>query len=144
MQHDHDAAPDGRRSSRVLRNILIADDNDLFAAGTAELLRGEDFAVRTVACGGDVVPAIEEQVPDALILDIGLPDILGTEVSAEVARRWLGIPVVFVSGHAEPADLATNLADPRVTFLRKPFAFDDLLVALERVIQAADGDDDSG
>lgn len=130
MQHHHDAAPHGRRLNRVPRKILIADDNELFVAGTAELLRGEDFAVRTVGRGGDVVPAIEEQAPDVLILDVGLPDILGTQVSAEVARRWPHIPVVLISGHCVLSDVEDALANARVTFLPKPFTFDDLLDTL--------------
>lgn len=124
---------DARGSHAARRRILIADDNELFAAGIAELLRAEDFAVRTVNRGGDVVPALDEELPDAVILDIGLPDMLGTEVSAEVVRRWPQMPIVLVSGHYGRNELADLLANRGVTFLPKPFTFDDLLSALRLV-----------
>ncbi len=117
-------------------SVLIADDNEEFADGTRILLDMEGIRTRVVYRAADVIPAMEEEEPHALVLDIGLPDMAGTDVYASIVDRWPSIPVVFVSGqrihHLEPL-----LRQRHVAFLEKPFALEELLAALRRVTAAA-------
>ncbi|HEX2120591.1 MAG TPA: ATP-binding protein [Thermoanaerobaculia bacterium] len=117
-------------------SVLIADDNEEFADGTRILLEMEGIRTRVVYRAANVIPAMEEEEPDALVLDIGLPDMAGTDVYASIVDRWPSIPVVFVSGqrnhHLEPL-----LRQRHVAFLEKPFELEELLAALRRVTAAA-------
>jgi DNA-binding NtrC family response regulator len=104
------------------------------AAGLAALLELEGIDVKLVELGRDVLPAIAEWTPDAIVLDIGLPDMDGTKVFESVARVHPNMPVVFSSGHGDESQLERQTARPNVAFLLKPYDIDTLLAALDRVV----------
>jgi len=124
-------APDVAISAH--RRILIVEDESAVAAGIAALLELQGVQVDLVTLGSAAVPAIENRMPDAVVLDIGLPDISGLEVYTRIADRWPQLPVVFSSGHANPAHLEEYLRKPNVSILVKPYEFDALLQVLGEV-----------
>ena len=71
---------------------------------------------------------------DAVILDIGLPDIDGTKVFASIMRVYPDMPVVFSSGHADESKLEAHLSRKHVGFLLKPYDIETLLATLDRVV----------
>ncbi|MEA2328474.1 MAG: hypothetical protein QOE68_3433, partial [Thermoanaerobaculia bacterium] len=75
--------------------------------------------------------------PDAVILDLTLPDIDGTEVFRRVRERWPKLPVVFSTGHGGEVELGYALDSGRVALLRKPYDIQELLAALRQVNAAA-------
>jgi two-component system cell cycle sensor histidine kinase/response regulator CckA len=118
---------------RAMPRVLLVDDEELVAFGIEALLETQDISVRVVSCGADAIPALRDELPDALILDIGLPDVPATELYPRIAARWPTLPVVFISGHFQPEELEPWLVQPHIAFVRKPFELDELLEALERV-----------
>ena len=126
--------PQPRTEARRYRRLLLVEDERPVAAGLAALLELEGLIVRVVENGRDVLPAMNEQRPDAVILDIGLPDIDGTKVFTSIMRVYPDMPVVFSSGHADESKLEVHLARPHVGFLLKPYDIETLLAALDRVV----------
>jgi len=120
--------------ARRYRRILLVEDERSVAAGIASLLEIEGLNVTVIENGRDVPRAIDDYHPDAVILDIGLPDIDGTQVFDRIARDHPDLPVVFSSGHADESKLEKYLAKPRVGFLLKPYDLDALLSTLDRVV----------
>ncbi len=116
-----------------LRRILLVEDDDLVAAGLTALLEMEGMAVLVISRGLHVVDAVKSFQPDALILDLTLPDVNGIEVFRELRRRWPALPVLFSTGHGGSAELATELSGARVELLRKPYEIGELLSALQRI-----------
>jgi PAS domain S-box-containing protein len=129
-------APDvqPRTEKRRYRRLLLVEDERPVATGLAALLELEGLIVRVVENGRDVLPAMNEQRPDAVILDIGLPDIDGTKVFTSIMRVYPDMPVVFSSGHADESKLEVHLARKHVGFLLKPYDIETLLGALDRVV----------
>lgn len=119
-----------------LRSVLLVEDEQSVAAGIAALLESEGLTVRVVGTGAEVLPALACSRPDAVILDIGLPDIEGTKVFESLEKVYPDLPVVFSSGHGDASKLENYLARPHVAFLLKPYEVDALLVALHRVVTA--------
>ncbi len=119
-----------RRFSRV----LLVEDERPVSAGLAALLELEGIESKIVELGRDVLPAIMEWGPHAIVLDIGLPDIDGTKVFEAIARAYPRMPVVFSSGHGDESQLEQQTARPHVAFLLKPYDIDTLLAALDRVV----------
>ena len=119
---------------RRYRRILLVEDERSVAAGIAALLEIEGLNVTVIENGRDVPRAIEDTRPDAIILDIGLPDMDGTKVFDAIAREHPDLPVVFSSGHADESKLEKYLAEPHVGFLLKPYDLDALLTTLDRVV----------
>lgn len=120
--------------STARRRVLLVEDEASVAAGIAALLESEGMTVDVVGTGAAVLPALAESRPDAVILDIGLPDIEGTRVYEQVAARYPGLPVVFSSGHGDASKLEQYLKNPHVAFLLKPYEIDTLIETLEQVV----------
>ncbi|MGZ8867539.1 MAG: PAS domain S-box protein [Thermoanaerobaculia bacterium] len=116
------------------RSVLLVEDEQSVAAGIGALLEAEGIAVRVVGSGSAVLPALAHSRPDAVILDIGLPDIEGTRVFESLEKVYPDLPVVFSSGHGDASKLERYLAKPHVAFLLKPYEVDTLLATLNRVV----------
>lgn len=125
-------APQG--PTRNYKRVLIVEDERPVASGIAALLELEGLDTKIVENGRDVLPAMAEWTPDAVVLDIGLPDMDGTNVFASIAKKYPQMPVVFSSGHGDESQLEEHLARPNVAFLLKPYDIDTLLATLDRVV----------
>lgn len=126
--------PDERPHPRRYSRVLLVEDERPVAAGLAALLELEGIESKIVELGRDVLSAIAEWGPHAIVLDIGLPDIDGTKVFESVARAYPRMPVVFSSGHGDESQLEQQTARPHVEFLLKPYDIDTLLATLDRVV----------
>jgi PAS domain S-box-containing protein len=123
-----------QKVSRGYRRVLVVEDERPVASGIVALLELEGVDAMIVETGREVLPAIGSWNPDAVILDIGLPDIDGTKVYAAIAREYPALPVVFSSGHGDESQLEEFLALRNVAFLLKPYDVDTLLLTLDRVV----------
>ena len=123
-----------QKASRRIRRVLLVEDESSVAEGLRSLLELEKVVARVVEQGHEVVRAIEEFAPDAVVLDLTLPDINGREVFAQIATRWPDLPVVFSTGHGGHADLAQELSRDHVGFLQKPYDVAALMDAIEKAL----------
>ncbi len=114
--------------------VLLVEDEHAVSAGIEILMEIERMEVKLISRGAEAVAAIEQFVPDVVVLDIGLPDISGDAVYLEIARRWPELPVIFSTGHADPSTLREHLAHPNVEFLTKPYEASELLLLIEKVV----------
>jgi len=117
-----------------LRRLLLVEDEPAVASGIAMLMEMEGIEVETVFTGRETPAAIERFSPDAIILDIGLPDIDGVGLYSEIHERWPELPVLFSSGHADASNLDKYLSRPNVRFLRKPYDFDTIRATLAEIV----------
>lgn len=113
------------------RSLVLVEDDEAVAAGLKALL--ELDGVHVADRGAIAVDTIARVHPDAVILDVGLPDINGVEVYARIAARWPDLPVLFSTGHAGLPQLAPLLAKTQVGYLRKPYPADAILKWLDEV-----------
>jgi PAS domain S-box-containing protein len=112
--------------------LLVVEDDPDVALGIMTLLEESGIRGVRVEHGADVVPAIEQYSPTAVLLDLGLPDIPGEEVFDRIETRWPSLPVIVSSGHALPASVPGS-GRRDVVFLPKPYDLDELLGALATV-----------
>jgi len=114
--------------------LLLVEDDPNVAAGLMAVLEIEGIEMSLVTLGRNAVGEIERFAPDAVILDVGLPDIDGLTVFVEITARWPDLPVVFSTGHGDEDLLEDALKRPHVGYLLKPYGVEDLLKVLARVI----------
>jgi two-component system, cell cycle sensor histidine kinase and response regulator CckA len=124
---------DGKRTSA--RRVLLVEDEPAVAAGVIAILEEEGIEVHAVERGTEAPDAAESFRPDAVILDLRLPDISGLDVYAALKTIDPDLPIIFSSGHADRAVLEAQLDSASLVFLRKPYEVDALLAALERAMQ---------
>ncbi len=114
--------------------ILVVDDDETLAGGLAYALSQKGLKV-AVGSRGKVVPEMIASVnPDALLLDISLPDLNGITVARIVRWNWPHLPIIFVTGHDNMGEINRALGLPRTSIVRKPFSLDVLLQAIEKAL----------
>ena len=119
--------------------ILLVDDELSIQRAVAPLLRSRGYEVETVATGEDALKSVASQPPDLIVLDLGLPDIEGTEVCRRV-RMSSAVPIIVLSARGAETDKVAALELGADDYVTKPFGSDELVarirVALKRVFSA--------
>jgi DNA-binding response OmpR family regulator len=115
------------------KRVLLVEDNDAVAAGLSALLELEGTDVYVVRFGSEAVPAMERFDPDLVILDVGLPDMSGTEVFRLLRTRNASLPVLFSTGHTRILD-RESLEGPTAHLL-KPYDSSTLLATLRMLMR---------
>ena len=119
-----------------MTRILVIDDEPSILRALRINLTARDYQVTTASDGASGLAAVSRERPDAVILDLGLPDMDGTEVIHGI-RGWAATPIIVLSvWGAEPQKVAAldAGADDYVT---KPFGMDELLARLRAAIRRA-------
>jgi two-component system KDP operon response regulator KdpE len=119
--------------------ILLVDDEVPIQRAVAPLLRARGYDVDVAATGEEALAKFEGQPPDLIVLDLGLPDMEGTEVCRRI-RAESAVPIVVLSARAAEADKVSSLDIGADDYVTKPFGPEELLarirVALRRVLAA--------
>jgi two-component system, OmpR family, KDP operon response regulator KdpE len=118
------------------RVLLVEDEPGLLRALLINL-RARQYEVLTASAGRDALAIAARRPPDAVILDLGLPDIDGTEVIIEL-RRWSRAPIIVLSGRASPGDKIGALDVGADDYVTKPFSMAELLARLRAVLRRDD------
>jgi two-component system KDP operon response regulator KdpE len=124
--------------NRAVR-ILLVDDETSIQRAVAPLLRSRGYEVDVVGTGVEAVSAVVEHTPDLIVLDLGLPDLEGTEVCRRI-RKHTKAPIVVLSARGGESDKVAALDLGADDYVTKPFGPEELLarirVALRRVAEA--------
>ena len=114
--------------------MLVVDDNEDAATTLALVLEARGHHVTTVGDGTQALEAVEEQHPDVVLLDLGLPGLSGYQVAEHLrSSGHADLRIIAVSGYGQPEDVARARAAGCDAHLAKPVD----LAALERLLEAA-------
>ena len=115
--------------------ILIVDDEAAIRRFLHISLAAQGYAIFEASYGQEAVNAVVAHRPDLVILDVGLPDLDGIEVT-RLLRRWTQLPIIVLSVRDQEADKIAALDAGADDYLTKPFGVGELLarirVALRR------------
>ena len=116
--------------------ILVVDDDEGFRSFVAELFEGIGYATRSLANGAEVLAAVAEEPPAAILLDVQLPGLNGYEICRELRKRYGdSIAIVFISGErTEPFDRAGGLLIGADDYLVKPVDPGELIARVIRLV----------
>src|SRR5205814_1858593 len=106
--HRYPGSPESLRA-RVKR-LLVIDDDPKVTAVFAEFFSGR-YLVETASSGADGVAAVERNRPDAVLLDISMPEMNGLQVLRRIKHLDERIPVIMVTGNSEVAVAEAALRD---------------------------------
>jgi two-component system, OmpR family, KDP operon response regulator KdpE len=114
--------------------ILIVEDEPALLRALQINLRARGYEVTTSAAGQEALVEAARRPPDAVLLDLGLPDLDGTEVIREL-RRWSEVPVIVLSGRAGSDDKIGALDAGADDYVTKPFSMEELMARLRAALR---------
>jgi len=118
----------------VKQRVLVVDDEPQFLRALSTNLRGAGYDVDTAATAAAALAAAPLRPPDAVILDLLLPDGSGRDVCREL-RTWTQAPIILVSAVGDDDEKIAALDAGADDYVTKPFAIGELLARLRAVLR---------
>ncbi|WP_375502081.1 response regulator transcription factor [uncultured Jatrophihabitans sp.] len=118
----------------VSQRILVVEDDHELRTLLARGLRSHGFDVVTAVDGQAALRSVD-LAPDAVILDIGLPDSDGRDVCQALRSRGVDAPVIFLTARREVHDRLVGFASGGDDYLTKPFSFLELMARLQALLR---------
>lgn len=113
--------------------VLVVEDDRPVRNLIVTTLKSHDYRYLTAENGKGAIMEASSHNPDIVLLDLGLPDIDGTDVITNI-RGWSNMPIIVISARSEDSDKITALDAGADDYLTKPFSVEELLARL-RVTQ---------
>jgi two-component system, OmpR family, KDP operon response regulator KdpE len=123
-----------RPTGRLVPRVLVVEDQPQLLRALRINLRARQYEVLTAATGREALAVAAASPPDAMILDLGLPDVDGTEVITAF-RGWSSAPIIVLSGRTSPGDKIGALDAGADDYVTKPFAMGELLARLRAALR---------
>jgi two-component system KDP operon response regulator KdpE len=114
--------------------ILVVDDEPQILRALRTNLRGAGYEVTTAETVEQALAEAAMRPPDAVILDLLLPDGSGTDVCREL-RRWSDVPVILLSAIGDESEKVAALDAGADDYVTKPFGIDELLARLRAALR---------
>lgn len=113
-----------------MTRVLLVEDDEHLSTALALTMRARGYAVTTAATGASAVHEAGHRRHEVVILDLGLPDMDGTEVIARIRERGWQVPVIVLSARREEASKVRALDAGADDYMTKPFGADELLARI--------------
>jgi two-component system KDP operon response regulator KdpE len=119
-----------------MSRVLVVDDDAQILRALRINLSARGYQVITAPDGASALRTAAEEHPDAVVLDLGLPDLDGTDVIAGL-RGWTRVPIIVLSARTDSADKIDALDAGADDYVTKPFGMAELLARLRAALRRA-------
>jgi two-component system KDP operon response regulator KdpE len=117
-------------------HVLVVDDEPQILRALSVILRNAGYEVEVAETKGEALDAVSVRPPDAMVLDLVLPDGSGVEVCSEV-RTWSSLPIIVLSAVGDEREKVRALDVGADDYVTKPFSTDEFLARLRAVLRRA-------
>ena len=117
-----------------MSTVLVVDDDAALVRALTINLRARGYEVHAAATGAGALRTAAACSPDAVVLDLGLPDLDGSEVIAGL-RGWTDVPILVLSAREDPHEKVAALDAGADDYVVKPFGMDELLARLRAALR---------
>src|SRR5919199_730010 len=122
-------------TTRASGRVVVIEDDPLQAEALAFILRQEGYAVELAPTGADGLVSVRGQPPpDAVLLDVALPDLSGVEVARRL-RAGSNVPIIMLTARRNEIDKITGLDAGADDYVTKPFSHGELLARIRAQIR---------
>ncbi len=126
-----------------MTRVLVVDDEPQIIRALRINLRARGYEIDTADDGTSALRAAAHHHPDLVVLDLGLPDMEGTEVIRGL-RGWTNVPIIVLSGRTDSTDKVTALDAGADDYVTKPFGVEELLARIRAVTRRIQPAGDTG
>ena len=116
--------------------MLVVDDEAAIRDSLHMILEYEGYRVEEAASGSQALTKVGERAPDAIVLDIKMPEMDGLELLKALRERGYEMPVLMISGHADVATAVEATRRGAFDFFEKPLQRERVLLSLRNAIEA--------
>jgi two-component system alkaline phosphatase synthesis response regulator PhoP len=120
-----------------MKTILVVDDEPKIVQLARDYLEHAGFAVITAADGPTALHATRSSKPDLIVLDLGLPQLDGLDVTRSI-RKDSNVPIIMLTARSEESDKLIGLELGADDYLTKPFSPKELVARVRTVLRRAD------
>jgi DNA-binding response OmpR family regulator len=129
---------------QTTRKILIVDDDDALRQSLVEQLeRDGEFAVVECETAAIAFATVRRERFDAMLLDVGLPDMDGRELCRQLRREAVNVPIVMLTAADSDGDMVQGLDAGANDYVTKPFRLNVLLARLRAHLRQSEHRDDA-
>jgi two-component system response regulator MprA len=124
--------------------VLVVDDDRAVREALRRVLTLAGYELQTAEGGAEAIELVVQSVPDAVVLDLGMPDVDGLEVCRRLRLLGNRVPILMLTAREEVSDRVAGLDAGADDYLVKPFDVDELKARLRALLRRAgpDGDPD--
>ena len=119
---------------KIRDKILVIEDDAGISDLIAAILSANDYEAMTVRTGSEAVTAIASHCPDVILLDLGLPDMDGSDI-LKFVREWSACPIIVISARNHERDKVDALDAGADDYIVKPFGTSELLARVRTAIR---------
>lgn len=122
----------------AMQSILIIDDNPALLEGLSAMLRREGYEIRTERTGAAGYVSAMENVPDIIVLDLGLPDMDGLDICRQLRDKDITVPILMLTARNKEEEIVAGLEQGADDYLPKPFGLAELLFRVRALLRRAE------
>jgi two-component system KDP operon response regulator KdpE len=122
-----------------MTRVLVIDDEPQILRALRRSLEAQDYEVHTAEDGEEGLASAAARTPNLVVLDLGLPDLDGTEVIRRL-RSWTDVPVIVLSVREGRSDKIEALDAGADDYVTKPFDVEELLARMRAALRRTDAD----
>lgn len=112
-------------------NVLIVDDETEFLETVVKRLRKRNLTVNGVASGEAALKQLETSPAQVVVLDVKMPGMSGLDTLREIKKRYNGLEVIMLTGHASAEAALEGMAMGAFDYLMKPTQIDELVYKIQ-------------
>lgn len=131
------AAPTLHRADGTPPRVLVVDDEQMLTDLLSMALRMEGWSVKTAASGFQALQAARDFAPDAMVLDIMMPDLDGMAVLQRLRQSGNDVPVLFLTAKDSVGDRVAGLTAGGDDYVTKPFSLEEVVARLRGLMRRA-------
>jgi FixJ family two-component response regulator len=125
----------GATAERATPMVFVVDDDISIRESLESMIAFAGFQVETFASAQQFLERSRVDVPNCLVLDVGLPDLNGLDLQGMVAGERRDMPIIFITGRGDIPMSVRAMKAGAVEFLTKPFEDDVMLAAIHHAIE---------
>ncbi|HEY9784476.1 MAG TPA: response regulator transcription factor [Candidatus Obscuribacterales bacterium] len=121
--------------SRTQLRVMLVDDDETILETLEFNLKRHGYETAAFRNGSQALASLDETNPSLVILDWMLPDLVGPEICKLIRARSSDVPILMLTGRAQPNDVAHGLSSGADDYLSKPFSVVELMARIQALLR---------
>ncbi|MDF1751193.1 MAG: response regulator [Verrucomicrobiales bacterium] len=124
-----------KESSQLTGTILIVDDDQSVRQLLGQILKKAGNTVVATGCPLETLDLCEQHEPDAILLDVNMPEVSGIQICQDIRKKLPNIPIIMITGMTDNDTCQRTITQGATDFITKPFQAGEVLIRVKNAVQ---------